>query len=178
MLHRIALACVAALASAPAAAEVTASSDTGFVSHHEAVISATPQQVWAELVKPAGWWNGAHSYSGSAANMTIAPVAGGCFCEWVPGASDAPTGQVEHMRVIQVAPNALLRMTGGLGPLQAESVTGVLTIAITPSGSGSKLVWDYVVGGYMRMPMAPLAPVVDQVIGEQFTRLAARFPAR
>ena len=169
---------LASASSSRPAAELTASSDSGFVSHHEAVVSGTPQQVWVELVKPAGWWNGAHSYSGDAANMTIAPVAGGCFCEWVPGQGGVPAGQVEHMRVIHVAPYATLRLTGALGPLQGEAVTGVLTVAITPSGTGSKLVWDYVVGGYMRMPMAPLAPVVDQVIGEQFKRLAARFAAR
>ena len=78
------------------------------------------------------------------------------------------------MRVIYVAPGSTLRMTGGLGPLQSEAVTGVLTMTLEPEGEMTRISWDYVVGGYMRMPMAELAPLVDQVVGEQLLRLAAR----
>jgi hypothetical protein len=100
--------------------------------------------------------------------------AGGCFCERVPGKDGAPDGQIEHMRVIYVAPGSTLRMSGGLGPLQSEPVTGVLTMSLTPEGEMTKISWDYVVGGYMRMSMTELAPLVDQVVGEQLLRLAAR----
>ena len=79
------------------------------------------------------------------------------------------------MRVLYIDPRVhTLRMTGALGPLQSEAVTGVLTMAVEPSGSGSKITWDYVVGGYMRMPVAQTATLVDRVIGEQLSRLAAR----
>jgi hypothetical protein len=167
------LAALIAAGASPAAAEVAASSESGFVSHNEALVAAAPAEAWAAMLRPADWWNGAHTYSGSAANMTIAAVAGGCFCESVPGANGAPAGQVEHMRVIYLAPGSMLRMTGGLGPLQSEAVTAVLTMALEPSGEGTKITWDLVVGGYMRMPMTEMAPLVDQVVGEQLTRLAA-----
>jgi len=172
------LAGLAAAAATPAAAEVVASSEAGFVSHNEAVVPASPAEVWAAMLKPAGWWDPAHTYSGNAANLTIAPTAGGCFCEVVPDAHGGPPGQVEHMRVIYLAPNSTLRMSGGLGPLQSEAVTAVLTMALEPSGGGTKLSWDFVVGGYLRAPIATLAPVVDQVIGEQLTRLAASLARR
>jgi hypothetical protein len=169
------LTCIAGglAAASPAAAEVTASSDSGFVSHHEAVVTAVPAAVWAAMLEPAGWWNGEHTYSGNAANLTLEPVAGGCFCEAIPGSPGAPAGQIEHMRVLYLAPNATLRLSGGLGPLQSEAVTAVLTMQLAPSGEGTRITWDLVVGGYMRPPMAALAPIVDQVIGEQLTRLTA-----
>src|SRR6478735_1156304 len=171
--------CVAALLCAmmtsPATAAVAASSDSGFAIHDEAVVPATPAEAWTMLLKPAQWWNGEHSYSGDAANLTLTPVAGGCFCETIPGRDGGPAGQVEHMRVLYIDPRVrTLRLSGALGPLQSEAVTGVLTMTVEASGAGSKITWDYVVGGYMRMPMASMAPLVDSVIGEQLMRLEAR----
>ena len=125
------------------------------------------------MLKPAGWWNGQHTYSGNAANLSLDPVAGGCFCEALPVSAGGPPGQVEHMRVVFLAPNSMLRLNGGLGPLQSEAVTAVLTMALKPEGGGTRITWDFVVGGYMRMSMTELAPVVDQVVGEQLSRLAA-----
>ena len=159
--------------ASPAAAEITSSSDSGFVSHNEAVVAAAPAEVWAAMLRPAGWWNGEHTYSGNSANLTLAAAPGGCFCEAIPGTGGTPAGQIEHMRVIYLAPHATLRLTGGLGPLQSEAVTGVLTMTLQAEGTGTKVTWDYVVGGYMRTPMAGLAPIVDRVVGEQLTRLAA-----
>ena len=158
----------------PAAAEVVASSDAGFVSHNVVEVPAGPADAWAMLARPGEWWNGEHSYSGSAANLTIETVAGGCFCETIPAAEGAGGGQVEHMRVLYVDPRVrVLRLAGALGPLQSEAVTGVLTMTVEPMGTGSKITWDYVVGGYARMPLEQMAPLVDQVVGEQLTRLAA-----
>ena len=172
MRFRVSLALAAALATAPfpAAAEVTASGEGGFVSHNEALIDTTPQAAWEALLRPADWWNGDHTYSGDPNNLWIELKPGGCFCEGVP----ATGGEIEHMRVIYVAPRSTLRMSGGLGPLQSEAVTGVLTVTLAPEGEMTRITWDYVVGGYMRMPMAELAPLVDQVVGEQLLRLATR----
>ena len=33
----------------------------------------TPSDAWPAMLRPAEWWNGEHTYSGSAANMTIEP---------------------------------------------------------------------------------------------------------
>ena len=133
-------------------------------------MAAAPAQAWAAMLEPAGWWNGEHTYSGDPNNMWIELRPGGCFCERIP----ASGGEIEHMRVVYVAPPSTLRMTGGLGPLQAEAVTGVLTVTLAPDGDMTRITWDYVVGGYMRTPMAGLAPLVDQVVGEQLLRLATR----
>ena len=173
MRHRssFVLASVWALIAAPAAAEVTATNDSGFVSRNEVEVPVSPEEAWALMLKPA-WWNPDHSYSGSADNMSIEPVAGGCFCETIPGANGAAPGEVEHMRVIYIAPGSTLRMSGGLGPLQSEAVTGVLTMTVEPAPAGSRIVWEHVVGGYMRPSMTEMAPAVDRVVGEQLSRLA------
>ena len=155
--------------SVTANAEVTASSDAGFATHNEALVDASPAKVWAEMVKPAGWWNREHTWSGNAANLTLEPVAGGCFCERLPGG-----GSVQHLQVVYAAPGATLRLSGGLGPLQSEALAGTLTMTLKPEGRMTRITWDYVVGGYMRMPMAQMAPLVDQVVGEQLIHLAAK----
>ena len=172
MRHQVGLALTLALSLSPqpAAANVTATGEGGFVSHNEVVVDATPLAAWEALLRPADWWNGEHTYSGDPNNMWIELRPGGCFCERIP----ASGGEIEHMRVVYVAPPSTLRMTGGLGPLQAEAVTGVLTVTLAPDGDMTRITWDYVVGGYMRMPMAELAPLVDQVVGEQLLRLATR----
>ena len=80
------------------------------------------------------------------------------------------------MRVIQAFPDKVLRMRGGLGPLQSEPATGVLTIAIAESETDGQptttIVWEYVVGGYMRYETAKIAKAVDTVMGLQLGSLA------
>ena len=166
----LAMAALAGCWAQSAGAEVTAISDVGFASHNQVEIAASPEAAWQAMLEPRLWWNGEHTYSGDAANLTLSARAGQCFCETVP----ATGGEIEHMRVIYVAPGSTLRMTGGLGPLQSEPVTGVLTMTLEPDGEMTRISWDYVVGGYMRTPIAEIAPLVDQVVGEQLLRLATR----
>jgi hypothetical protein len=159
-----------ALAELPAAAEVAASSEAGFVSHNEATVAASPDATFGALAKPGDWWSGDHSYSGNAANMTLEPKPGGCFCERIPEGG----GSVEHMRVVYFDPRVrTIRLRGSLGPLQGEALTGTLTMTVEPAGDGAKVTWDYVVGGYARFPLRELAPAVDGVVAEQLNRLAA-----
>src|SRR5688500_7106118 len=102
MRHLASWALAAALSSAPlpVAAEVAASGEGGFVSRNEVLVDATPQAAWEALLRPADWWNGDHTYSGDPNNLSIELKSGGCFCEGIP----ATGGEIEHMRVIYVAP--------------------------------------------------------------------------
>jgi hypothetical protein len=120
------------------------------------------------MVKPARWWNSQHSWSGNAANLTLDPRAGGCFCEALPSG-----GSVEHMRMIYADRGKLLRMTGALGPLQGEGLAATLTVKLERVGGATKLTWSYKVGGYTDLPLAQIAPAVDGVVSEQFHRLAS-----
>lgn len=166
--------------TAPAQAEVTHATDHGFAVLHVVKINAPPEKVWGTLIAPQSFWNGSHSWSGDAANMYLDPQAGGCFCEKIPvkAADGGSLNSVEHMRVIYSERPRVLRMTGGLGPLQSEGVIGTLNIAMEADGTATKISMSYVVGGFMRMKPQDIAPAVDAVIGEQLLRLKARAEGR
>ncbi|QJB69207.1 SRPBCC family protein [Parasphingorhabdus halotolerans] len=177
---RIVLALIAAAGFAmPANAEITNTAPNGFTVKHQASVQATPDDIWANLIAPSRWWSGAHSWSGNAENFYLVPQAGGCFCELIRKTSEdnikSSSGSVQHMRVIFVNKNETLRMSGALGPLQGEALSGTLTIELKPDGDATVVQFTYKVGGYMEFPMDQIAPAVDGVIGEQLTRLAALF---
>jgi len=169
------------LCAAPAHAEVVATAENGFVIRQAAEVTAGPDEVWSQLLKPGAWWSDKHSYSGDSANLTIDPRGGGCFCEVLPSAVSpraAPRGSVEHMRVVYAESPRVLRMSGALGPMQSEAVQGTLTVALKPVDGGTRIMWEYVVGGYMRQKIDLMAPVVDSVLGEQLSQLAAKLGPR
>jgi uncharacterized protein YndB with AHSA1/START domain len=159
----------ATILAAPAGSEGTGRNDSGFAAAGTVAFSAAPGRVWAALVKPAGWWNPEHSWSGNAGNLTLEPRAGGCFCEAL-----AHGGSVEHMRVIYADPGHRLRMAGALGPLQSEGLAATLTVTLEPAANGTRLAWSYKVGGYIDLPLAQIAAAVDGVLTEQFARLRGR----
>ena len=78
------------------------------------------------------------------------------------------------MHILYVAPGTALRMAGGLGPLQSEAVKGVLTITLKPHEGGTRILWEYSVGGYMRYETPKIAALVDKVVAEQLGRLGAK----
>lgn len=170
-----------AMTAAPAPlarAEVAAQSPAGFVIKHSADTAVTKADAWQALITPSKWWSSKHTYSGDAANLYLDAQATGCFCEKLPKPADAPAGQrmgsVEHMHVVYADPQAgVLRLAGGLGPLQGEGAHGVLTITLKSTDAGTRIEWEYVVGGYLRMPPETIAPMVDKVLGEQLANLAA-----
>jgi hypothetical protein len=62
-------------------------------------------------------------------------------------------------------------MIGALGPLQEMGPTGVLTFTVAPHASGAKLTMAYRVSGDPGLGLDALAPLVDGVLNEQFSRL-------
>ena len=174
--HRQATMLVACLwLAAGAGAEVTASSPGGFVSEHELIVDRTPEQVFTALtVEVASWWDAAHSYSGDAANFSLTPEPGGCFCERL-----ADGGGVEHMRVVFAQPGRLLRLEGGLGPLQGMGVSGAMDFALEPAAEDrTRLRYRYAVSGFAPGGLDALAGPVDQVQLGQLQRLAAYLASR
>ncbi|KRC81564.1 SRPBCC family protein [Sphingomonas sp. Root241] len=161
---RLSLLALPLFLATPAPAEIVRASDTNFATRHKLTIAAPPAKVWETLIQPARWWDGAHTYSGSAANLTLDARPGGCWCE------KTASGGVEHMRVVYLAANDTLRLTGGLGPLQAMPVIAVLTVTLKPSGAGTELTASYAVAG---PGLAGIAAPVDGVLGGQWTRLKA-----
>ncbi len=176
----LAVLALATLAAAPAHAEVTAQSDNGFAVKHSVTVAVDPDAAFAMLRTPAKWWDKDHTWTGSADNLYMDAQAGGCFCELIPNEatteSGAPQrtlrGSVQHMQILYVDPGKLLRLSGALGPLQGEAMAGTMTVSLAPIKGGTRLTFEYVAGGFMRMPQGEMAPAVDGVIGAQASRLA------
>lgn len=165
-------AAIALGAAGPASAEIAARSDDGFTLVFERRIEAPADAVLAAVARPAEWWSDAHTFSGSAANLSVDLRPGGCWCETLPD------GGVRHGEVVLVWPaQRMVRFNAPFGPLQGMAADAVLTVtwADAPDGSGRLLKWSFVVAA----PGAgALAEPVEAVIGEQFARLADRLEAR
>ena len=166
---------LAAMTSVSARAEVVSTSPNGFVTRDTAQIAAPPMTVWLALTKPGEWWTDEHTWSGDAGNLTLTPQAGGCFCETIPGddAGDASAmnGSARHATVVQAFPLKVLRLRGGLGPLQGEPAEGVLTITLKEIPGGTRVLWEYNVGGPMRFEIPMISAAVDQVMSQQLAGL-------
>jgi uncharacterized protein YndB with AHSA1/START domain len=160
------------LRAAPAWSEPRGVSAGRFESWFEATVAATPAEVFKVMAEPARWWSPKHTWSGDAANLHLDAVAGGCWCEvWGDGNS------VQHARVLKVLPGRMLLLQGGLGPLQELPVVGVLKLETRLEGGQTRLHMSYQVAGPTELALDQWAPVVDGVIGEQFTRLRASVDA-
>ena len=70
------------LMAAPAFADVADRSPGGFTIKIATTVDASPDVVYAALVRHVGeWWDAAHTYSGDSKNLSIIAEPGGCFCE-------------------------------------------------------------------------------------------------
>src|SRR5215471_13512061 len=96
-----------------ASADIVNAATAGFTVKIVESVPAPAARVYQVLTERIGsWWDKDHTWSGNAANLSIDARPGGCFCERLPG------GGVQHMIVIYADRGKLLRMSGGIGPLQ------------------------------------------------------------
>lgn len=155
-----------ALAALPARAAVVDVTPSGMEVMHTFTVAASPQQVWETLVQPARWWSSDHTFSGSAANMTLEPKAGGCWCETLPNG-----GSVQHLMVSFFAPPRSLVLRGSLGPLYNLAADGALAWTLTPQGDATEVRLTFRAGGYIKEGFMKWADPVDKVLAEQAARL-------
>jgi hypothetical protein len=167
MIKRCLVAAIAWAFSIAAHAEPTGVSATGFTSTFSREVNASRSQAFEAIGQIEQWWNGQHSYSGKASNLRLGLRSGDCFCEAWDGNS------IEHARVIYVQKDSTIRLQGGLGPLQAMPVIGVLTFTTGTTDGKTVVKLVYRVSGPPDLGLDKLAPVVDRVMGEQFNRLVA-----
>lgn len=156
------------LLAAPAGAEVVSSTPTTMEISQVVTVDAPIARVWDTLRSPQRWWSKEHTYSDDSANLYMDGQATGCFCERFPDRR----GSVEHARILYIQPPQMIRLSGALGPLQAEAVVGTLTFALAPEGTNAtRLTLTYVVSGYVRAGADTLAPKVDEVLALQVVNL-------
>ena len=153
----------------PTTAEVVDAAESGFTVRTQLEVAAPPAQVYTALTDEiARWWHPDHTYSGDSANLYLEARAGGIFGERLPDG-----GTVKHLEVLYADPGRLLRLGGGLGPLQAVAVTGALTVQLEATTGGTRLTMTYAVGGYAPQGLQNIAGPVDGVLVQQMARLKA-----
>jgi hypothetical protein len=170
----LAVSCAIGLCSVSEAghAAVLAAGAGGFTLREEVKFAGTPALAWQHLIDVGSWWDPAHTYSGRSSNLSIrlGPGLGGCWCEKLDNG-----GFVRHMEVVLVIPQKTLRLSGGLGPLQAMGANGALTFTLRSEAPGTTtVVAEYAVAGYSREGLTELAGAVDGVLGEAMARFAKR----
>ena len=168
----VALASLAALAPAPAA--VIDATANGFTIENTVDVPADAMTAWKALVDDVGaWWPRDHTWWGEASELTIEPRAGGCFCE------RNGVQQAQHLQVTFVDPGKLLRLMGGLGPLQGMGLHGVLEFRFAPGANGgTAITLFYRAGGYTPDDLESFAAIVDQVQAQQLGGLADHLRSR
>ncbi len=165
-------ACLTFIAWQPGFAEVQFVSDNGFIVENRIQVSQTPLVAWQVFVEQVDqWWPKDHTWWGEEGRLTITASAGGCFCEESAGRS------AEHMHVSFVDPGSLLRMTGGLGPLQGMGMYGALDWLFTANTSGTEITLTYRVQGFNAEGFTDLAPIVDSVQALQLGALGDQLSA-
>ena len=140
--------------------------DNAFTSEHTVVLAATPERAFQAFADEVDkWWDASHSFAGDASAFAIEAYAGGCFCERSESVS------VAHMQVVNVRTGQSLTMLGGLGPLQALPVNGVMRFEFTDHAAGAVLHYHYAVSGVVAGGLAQWAEPVDRVQLGQLQRL-------
>jgi len=149
----------------PAQAEVVSANPHGFELQQVVNLVIPQPKAFAAFGQVGQWWSKDHTYSGDAARLSLQMRPGGCFCETLDGG-----GGIEHLRVTYVQPGERLVLTGSLGPLLFEATTGVMDVKVERIAGGSRVIMSYRAAGFATGNAEKLAPLVDQVLGEQMKR--------
>lgn len=146
-------------------AEVKVSAKDGFQIEITKVVSMKPEQAYDSFVTDLPrWWDIDHTYTQKRDNLSL-DLDKHCLLERLPKG-----GFVRHMEVVFHQPGKVLRLSGGLGPLQGMGVAGAMTIAFEPLEDGkTRVKLNYVVTGASFQNLDSIAKPVDQVLGQQLT---------
>jgi uncharacterized protein YndB with AHSA1/START domain len=148
-----------------ARAEVKQAAADSFFITFSGTVAASATKAYVDVTQIQRWWSSDHTWSGKAANLSLKPEAGGCFCErW-------KDGSVEHGRVIMAMPGKVLRLETSLGPLQEQALNGILSFWVKTEDSTTTLTVEYRANGSSSSGLDQFAPNVDEVLGAQVDRL-------
>lgn len=148
-----------------AEAQVVESSANGFLIQSSHELELGSQEAYAAFVDGfSNWYDASHSYSGQAENLSL-DLEKHCMLERL-----ADGGFVRHMEIVFHQPGSVLRMTGGLGPLQGMGVSGAMTFTFSETAEASKVEMAYSVSGADHLKLDKIAGPVDQVLKIQLDR--------
>ncbi|MDQ8028332.1 MAG: hypothetical protein REJ23_06370 [Brevundimonas sp.] len=161
MLKSLAAAVVLMLAT-PAAAEVVERGPDHFVLRYEADLRTSREGVQTAIGEIGRWWDGSHTYSGDAGNLSLQFEPGGCLCEAMPDGT-----RFEHGRLVEIAETGVV-LDAPLGPLKGRATVAQLGFGWVGTDREWSLIMTYVVRG---PGVGAWADGVDSVMGGQFNRL-------
>ena len=166
---RALLVIIALVVARTAHAEVIHADQHGFELREQVQLVVPAAEAMAAFAKIPAWWSKDHTYSGDAANLSLDVRPGGCFCERFPKSG----GGIEHLRVTYVKPGEVIVMTGALGPLLDEAVTGVMRVSVEGIAGGSQMTLNYRVSGFANGGGNKFALMVDAMLADQMARYRA-----
>jgi hypothetical protein len=155
------LALALASAASTADAEVVARSENGFTLRFSSTAAIDPANIPRSMTELPLWWDGAHSYTGEAANLSLDLTPGGCWCEKMPDGTD-----FDHGRTVSVAADRML-FAAPFGPLRGKTTRSDLEMTWAEVNGGRELVWVMTVEG---AGVGAMADAVDFVMGAGFQR--------
>ena len=157
---------LALLLPTPAAAQIVERHADGFTLRYADTVEVGRGDVAMAIEAVSAWWDGDHTYTGSAANLSLDLRVGGCFCEAM---ADGST--FEHGRVTAFDDDHLV-LEAPLGPLKGIATRAELRFSWPEAASlthdETGVVMVFVVEG---PGLGAFADAVDQVMRGQHTRL-------
>jgi len=153
---------------ASVSAEVKVASKTGFQTVATCTVDLAAAQAYQKLIADfSTWYDASHSYSGQPENLSQ-DLEKACMLETLPDG-----GYVRHMEIVYHQPGKMLRMTGGLGPLQGMGVSGALSFAFAETDGKTNVTLTYNVSGADFLQLDKIAAPVDGVLASQLKRFEA-----
>jgi hypothetical protein len=147
--------------------EILFQDQSGFALRHEVSTTLAPGEVWDRLLEPNTWWDPEHTYSGDAANLSLADEAGAYWRE------DWSGGSVLHGQILLMKTGEQLVLSAPFGPLMATGARCIWSITLTPDGQGGTTIQStHRVVGAPGTGLEELAGPVDFVMGNGLRRLA------
>lgn len=151
-----------------ALAEVQGQAADGFIIKITKELDGDKTNAYKRFIEDFGkWYDARHSYSGKPENLSL-DLEQRCMLEKLDKG-----GFVRHMEIVYHQPDNLLRMTGGLGPLQGMGVNGAMTVQFTTKDGKTSVLMTYIVTGSELLKLDRIAPAVNQVLTGQFNRFQA-----
>ena len=157
------------LTTAPASAEVVSRSENAFTLKFEGQTRLGTAGVADAFSEVGLWWDPAHSYTGSAANLSLDLAPGGCWFEAMPDGT-----QFDHGRTVSIVLGEI-RFHAPFGPLRDVATRADLIVTYPLVGGVVTPTWTFIVEG---PGVGALAEPVDGVIGGGFARWIAHMDAR
>ena len=161
----LATALVLSCVSVQLPAQVKESSSNGFLIQSSRQVECSAEDAYRFFVEDfANWYDASHSYTSKAENLTL-DLDRHCMLERLPN-----DGFVRHMEIVFHQHGKILRMTGGLGPLQGMGVAGAMTFSFAEQEGKTKISMMYSVSGGDHLKLEKIAEPVNQVLGVQLDR--------